>query len=400
MGYSWQSNEKNPWFLTLAERAMGSPANAPGLDEVDQTRRLAMGALLFNDELDAVDQRAMKAFKSPLDMAHWLTSGIERWGVDPKFAPMRAFERALALRSFLGGDEGAEREVWGDRWRTMGVVGEVGPLAPSQTAAASAWMRGPKTGRNVDQAAKAMPKSAFALLLRRRALPAQAVAGHLLRNILPYGAVGMGACLGSFGAPAFFVGAAWGLAAIAKAVELVKVDHHQKRQRLELAPARESLASNGRLERLRDEAIRRGQEMGMSLSLSTQTQSSQARAASLRQQAQELQAQAKQSLRGTVLESLAHANEAAELREKAKDLIEQARKIEKSLAESEADKDKAPSRSASHDLLNFSFKVHAQAASSMRPDDLQAKSQAALDREQVAKVAQEPKPAPRPRQRL
>jgi hypothetical protein len=362
----------------MLERLRGEPFDAPGIEELEEKTRLTMGALLFNDEFDAAEKKAMKVFKSPLDMAMWLTAGADRWGVDPKFAPMRAFDRAVFLRRFLGGDK--ELRASRHDYSGVGVVGELEAMAPERAQAGRAW-------------SSSLPTSASAVLLRRRHVPLQAVAGHALRHAVPYGFLGMATWAVAQGQIFLGVLATVG-AGVSKMVDLARSDLDKERPRVELWPARESLASNARLEKLRSKALERAQELGgKQPSVQEQPTASREKAQSLRQEARALKAQAKKALAGTVLESLANASKAKELLGQAQKASSEAQNIESELRNVQKQGPRDQSRAASRALAEFSSLIRWEATASMgNLSDLRDKTTAALDREQVSQSSRDANP--------
>lgn len=364
MGYA----SENGWTWTAPlEWAKGSPWRPEGLDALREEDRLRMAAVLANKELGFQERRLARAFRDPRDLRGFILAGVEEWGVDAKFAPMRALGRAEWMDQFLRSP-------------------------PANSGAAWAWKNAPDGHRSGAVAGLLSPSNAFTLIFKRRALPEMAAASMALKGWGTAGALSAAWVAGALGPGGALMGAFAVLVGVARALEVVSSDHGKEEVR-ELWALRKMAGSPARLERLARGAFERARALGHRLqgepeSVGKSQKESALEIQGLLGEARRIDKEREALLRGDLLTALDRSERAAGLREKAEELRSKAR--EEALAQRRA---KAPSYGDIKGHLRwFSREAREKGWTAIEMDQLRGMGQARVESAEVGAAIE---PAPR-----
>lgn len=338
---SWEG-----WKAPL-EWAKGSPWSQSGVERLRDETRLRMAAILANEELSFMERRVAQAFRSLPDLGQWLTAGTERWGVDPKLAPMRALARARHMDGLL--DE-----------------------PPANSWAAGDWRREARIGALA-------PSNAFTLIFKRRALPEIAAGAIVAKGAYSLGTLAVASAFGPLGVA---VGVIGGM--VAKMAETAWTDQKAGGGKREFWALRLALCSKGRIERLARAAFERAKELGYEGGQEraydggeiAQGRSSE----ELLKEAKALEAQRAQLLKGGLLGALDRGERIEALARRARELKETAREMRRSVKKLDA-------AQMERCLSAFETQVYEQAISSMDSETLRAQSRSRYESEELASAA-------------
>lgn len=364
MGYA--KDQGLTWAAPL-EWAKGSPLRQPGVDSLDESTRLQMAAIVANQELSFFERRVASAYRNPKDLSRWLTAGVGEWGVDPKFAPMRALSRAKEMKAFLR-------------------------LSPADTDAARAWRVAERGQRGRELAKTLRPSNAHTLAFKRRAMPEIALAAIATKGAWSAGALTVGAALWPIGGGAAFIGGVFfAVAAFAKMAEAGFTDHERsgEKQR-ELWAMRKAVCSDWRVQRLARAALEQAKALGYAgadqpvydgggLANGRPPEE-------LFKEAKALEAQRAKLLGGGLLNALDRGEEAARMRQKAEALKEAA----KAIKESKRSVKEPDAQEIERHLSAFAQRVYAEILSSKDTQTLKAKSVARVEGAEIKKATERP----------
>lgn len=354
------------------EWAKGSPLRQDGLDALAPMDRFRMAQLLANEELSFFERRVAFAFRSPKDLSQWLLAGVEEWGVDAKFGPMRALRRAEQMAGFLS------RE-------------------PSRSGAFDAWRQVDGQWRSDGMAGKLAPGNAHTLMFKRRALPELAAVALAMKGVVSVPALIGGAALWPMGGGFTLLGGvSLIIAGVAKLIETGSSDHDKSGEALrELWAMRKSVCSEARLKRLAKAALAQARALGYKgddQAFDGGELANGRPAKELMDEAKELERQRAKLLKGGMLSALDRGDEAARLAAQAKALKETAQKMEES---KRSQKEPDLSESGWH-LRNFATRVRSEAIRSLDPQELRAKSLTRVESAEIKKAIKEAAPASAP----